>query len=315
MPDLQNTLSAVKRIDWSQSVVSFYIIKRKLVRREAQYDLMQVNVDENLRQKIRNATSGKIDRSNQAIEYDFSTADHDDDLLGISTSETDLHGIIETLQGDEEPATASRYEELIDSWVYVARLDVKDEAPLYAVRRVSESWSTKKVHQLINMIFQGNMLVDLDQQEIFRIDGQVDFFAYNGVTFIANKKNFETALNFREGMEKNRDEIVAEFSSLQLFDDADSISSLIGNNLRRLRKLSQVKKAGYYRQERFLVNLKRVNDDEGWGISYSAEGRILVDEDDIDTVLRVLNNDRLTSKINEEDFDVDVKHKLRGNEK
>jgi len=31
---------------------------------------------------------------------------------------------------------------------------------------------------------------------------------------------------------------------------------------------------------------------------------------DIETVLRVLNNDRLTSKINAENFDVDVKHKI-----
>lgn len=310
MPDLQNILQAVKRIDWSQSAISFYVIKRKLIRREAQYEVLQVNVDDNLRRKIRTATTGKIDRSNQAIEYDFNTADQDDDLLGISTSETDLQGIIDTLQADDDPPTASRYEELVDSWVYLARLDVAGIPPLFAVRRVSESWSTKKVHQLINMIFQGNMLVDLDQQEIFRIDGQVDFFAYDGTIFIANKKNFETALNFREGMEKNRDEIVEEFSSLQLFADASSISSLVGNNIRRLRKLSQVKKAGYFRQEQFLINLKRVNVEEGWGITYSAEGKILVNEDDIDTVLRVLNNDRLTSKINEENFDVDVKHKL-----
>jgi hypothetical protein len=314
MPDLQNTLQAVKRINWSQSAVSFYVIKRKLIRREAQYEVLQVNVDDNLRRKIKSATTGKIDRSNQAIEYDFNTADQDDDLLGISTAETDLQGIIDTLLRDDDPPTATRYEELVDSWVYLARLDVAGNPPLFAVRRVSESWSTKKVHQLINMIFQGNMLVDLDQQEIFRIDGQVDFFAYNGTTFIANKKNFETALNFREGMEKNRDEIVEEFSSLRLFEDVDSISSLVGNNIRRLRKLSQVKQAGYYRQEHFLINLKRVNEEEGWGITYSAEGKIMVNEDDIDTVLRVLNNDRLTSKINEENFDVDVKHKLGSSE-
>lgn len=63
------------------------------------------------------------------------------------------------------------------------------------------------------------------------------------------------------------------------------------------------------RPEQFLLNLKRVNDEEDWGITYSAEGKILVNANDIDTVLRVLNNDRLTSKIDEENFDVDVKHK------
>ena len=111
-------------------------------------------------------------------------------------------------------------------------------------------------------------------------------------------------------MERNRDEIVEEFHTLNLFDNSSEVSTLVGDNIRRLRRLSQVKKAGYYKDVNFLANLKRVNDEENWGIKYSADGKLLVTEDDIETVLRVLNNDRLTSKINSENFDVDVKHKL-----
>ena len=36
------------------------------------------------------------------------------------------------------------------------------------------------------MVFQNNMLVDLGEQEIFRIDGKVDFFTYDGTIFIAD---------------------------------------------------------------------------------------------------------------------------------
>lgn len=154
------------------------------------------------------------------------------------------------------------------------------------------------------------MLMDLEQKEIFRIDGKVDFFSFNGCIFIANKKNFETALNFREGMERNRDEIVNDFKDLKIFADADEISRLVGDNVKRLRKLSQVKKAGYYKEIGFMKNLKRVNEEENWGIQYSEDGKLLVTENDIDTVLKVLNNDRLTSKINQENFDVDVKYSL-----
>ena len=164
--------------------------------------------------------------------------------------------------------------------------------------------------QLISMIFKDNMLIDIEQQQIFRIDGKIDFFSYDGITFIADKRNFETALNFREGMENNRDEIVEEFKVLKLFDNAADVSSFVGNNIKRLRRLSQIKKSGYYKDPKFLENLKKVNDEENWGIKYSETGQLLVTEDDIETVLRVLNNDRLTSKINAENFDVDVKHKL-----
>jgi hypothetical protein len=309
MENLQENFNEVKKVNWDEAVVSFYVVKRRLANREAKYEILQVNVDENLRKKLRKVASDKVSRSNQALEYDFNTCDLDDNVLGISTEETDLQQLIDCVTAEEPPEIADSYETLIGSWIYIARLE-KNEQILYSVRRVSEGWTTKKVSQLINMIFDNNMLVDIEQKEIFRIDGKVDFFSFNGVIFIADKKNFETVLNFREGMERNRDEIVEEFKATNLFVDADEISNLVGNNIKRLRKLSQVKKAGYYNEQDFLQNLKKVNEEENWGIQYSEEGKLVVTEDDIDTVLKVLNNDRLTSKINQENFDVDVKHKF-----
>lgn len=308
--DLKTTLDKIKTINWDSASVSFFVIKRKLVQRTAKYEVLQVNIDENLRTKLRSICAGKIKQSNATFEYDFNTADMDDNLLGIPTADTDLQPIIDALQDDEDPPIADQYETLLGSWLYIARLDVNGHQPIFSARRVSEGWTTKKVFQLINMVFQNNMLVDMGQQEIFRIDGKVDFFAYEGTIFIADKKNFETALNFREGMERNRDEIVKEFSELGLFENANTVAELVGNNLRRLRRLSQVKKAGYYKDPAFLQNLKMVNEEDGWGIQYSLDGKLLVTENDVETVLRVLNNDRLTSKINAENFDVDVKHKL-----
>lgn len=310
MDELKNKLNRIKKIDWDSASVSFYVVKRKLIQRIAKYDIFHVNVDEPLRRKLRCITSGIIKKSNVVIEYDFNTADLDDNLLGLPTTDTDLHTILQTLQGDEEPETVGQYNALLGSWLYIARLDVKDQPPLFSARRVSEGWTTKKVKQLINMVFQNNMLVDIGEQEIFRIDGKVDFFTYDGIIFIADKKNFETALNFREGMERNRDEIVKEFFSLGLFENATAVSDLVGNNLRHLRRLSQVKKAGYYKDPNFLASLRKVSEEDGWGIQYSPDGKLLVTKDDIETVLRVLNNDRLTSKINAENFDVEVKHKL-----
>lgn len=310
MEEKKKLLAKIKKLDWSRAKVSLYLVKRELVHREATYDVLQVNADDNLRKRLRGIAGGKIQQSNNALEYDFNTADLDDNLLGIATSETDFQSIIDVIAAEDEPDFADTIEQLIDSWLYIARLDLAGEPPLYAARRISEGWTTKKVTQLISMIFTNNMLMDIEQKEIFRIDGKVDFFSYDGTTFIADKKNFETALNFREGMEKNRDEIIEEFHTLNLFENATEVSTLVGNNMRRLRRLSQVKRAGYYKDTNFLANLKRVNDEEGWGIKYSADGKLLVTEEDIETVLRVLNNDRLTSKINSENFDVDVKHKL-----
>ena len=112
-------------------------------------------------------------------------------------------------------------------------------------------------------------------------------------------------------MERNRDQIVSEFCTLNFFENVGEIGALIGNNMRRLRKLSQVKKSGYYKDPKFLMNLKVINETEGWGLQYSPSGKLLVTEDNIELVLRILNNDRLTSKINSENFDRDVKRKIQ----
>lgn len=309
MENLKSNFDRMKKINWDKAIVSFFIVKRKLIRRKAHYELFQVNIDDSLKRKLRKVAVDQVKSSNQALEYDFNTSDLDDNVLGISTNETDLKSIIDVIIDNEPIKFADSYESIIGSWIYIARLDV-DEQILYSVRRVSEGWSTKKVFQLINMIFSDNMLMDLEQKEIFRIDGKVDFFSFNSFIFIANKKNFETALNFREGMERNRDEIVNDFKDLEIFADADEISRLVSDNVKRLRKLSQVKKAGYYKEIGFMKNLKRVNEEENWGIQYSEDGKLIVTENDIDTVLKVLNNDRLTSKINQENFDVDVKYSL-----
>lgn len=309
MENLQERFKEVKDIDWNQAVVSFYIVKRRLANRKAKYTILQVNVDENLRRKLRKVANDKVKKINQVLEYDFNTSDLDDNVLGIATEETDLKELIDSITAEETPEIAVSYESLINSWIYIVRLE-KDEQILYSVRRVSEGWTTKKVTQLINMIFDNNMLVDIEQKEIFRIDGKVDFFSFKDVIFIVDKKNFETALNFREGMERNRDEIVQEFKETNLFVNADKISNLVGNNIKRLRKLSQVKKSGYYKEKKFLESLKKVNEEENWGIQYSEDGKLIVTEENIETVLTVLNNSRLKSPINQESFDVDVKHKF-----
>lgn len=307
---IQESFETVKNIDWTQATVSLYIVKRRLRKRTATYTTSLVNIQASLGYKLRNIANSKISSSNEAIEYDFNTADLDDNVLGLEAEETDLQQILNDINSTEPVPTISNMEDLLNSWVYIARLDVEDQEPLYTVRKISEGWKARKIRQAgLNMIFSDNMLVDLEQQSIFKIDNQVDFFSFNGTIFIANKRNFESALNFRDGMEKNRDVIIEEFKTINLFVNADEIKQLIGDSLPRLRKLSQVKKSGYYLDQDFLTGLQMVSEDEDWDISYSNEGRLIVTEENIDSVLLVLNNGRLTSKINKESFDVDVKRK------
>lgn len=103
---------------------------------------------------------------------------------------------------------------------------------------------------------------------------------------------------------------IIKFQELGFFANAQEIGGLIGNNVNRLRKLSQVKNSAYYRDEKYLQALKEINDAEKWGLEYDGKGLLVASEQTIESILKYLNNDRLSSKINNEEFAVDVKHKL-----
>ncbi len=310
MERLEEVTEQLNEKQWNQATVSLYIVKRRLVQRQAKYTIHHVNADDALRLKLRSVVVGKIKAADQVREYDYVTSDLDDDALALETNETDLHGIIQTLCGSDEIETITELSQLINTWFYIIRLDLPGTPALFAVRKVSGSWSTKKVSTLVSMIFRDNMLVDLDQQDIFRIDGVVDFYAYDGLIFVLNKKTFEAALNFRVSLEHKRDQIVAELQGLEVFEDIDSLRDLVGDNMRKLRKLSQIENAGYYRRKDYMQRLKRVSAAKGWGLQYDSNNRLVVTEDKIDLILTLLNNDRLTSDINSECFDVEVKHSI-----
>lgn len=138
MEQKKKLFKKIKGLDWNRAKVSLYLVKRDLVNRKALYDVLQVNIDSKLQKKLRGIVSGKIQLSNATAEYDFNTADLDDDLLGIATSETDFQSIIDIITADEEPEFANSIEKLIGSWLYIARLDRTGEPPLYAARRVSD---------------------------------------------------------------------------------------------------------------------------------------------------------------------------------
>ena len=70
-----------------EATVSFYVVKGRLVDRDAHYEVLNVNVDEALAKKVRTITKGKILSSNAVRQYDFNTADLNDDVLGLTKTD------------------------------------------------------------------------------------------------------------------------------------------------------------------------------------------------------------------------------------
>lgn len=127
--------------------------------------------------------------------------------------------------------------------------------------------------------------------------------------FITSKKGFENALNFRKGMEDNRDVVLKELKITGFFSDVEPIRKIVGSNLHLLRKISAIQKSGYYKDKKFIESLVKINAAEQWGLIIKDD-KIVVTDENVELVLTLLNNSRLKSLINQEVFDVPVKKKV-----
>jgi hypothetical protein len=307
--DVKQALQTLRATDFKHWVATFWLVKRKLSQQQARYSVLKVDTDRKLEQKLKNAVSEKIlDQDYQLDDYDFLTADHDKSLLTIASSDTDVMLIQAEIEKGTANAKVEQYEQLLDSWAMVIKLEHQDKA-IYAYRKINKFNNATRLSHVSFIQFKDQELKDLDEKEIFTIDTQVDFFTYDGTTFIANKKEFESTLNFRAGMEKNRDVVLQEFVDLKIFSDATLLKEHIGANLNYLRKVSSIQKSGYYKDAKFMEELVKVNQSKSWGLQVE-NGAIVIDETSIDLVLTLLNNGRLESPINHEVFDASVKKKV-----
>lgn len=303
-------LAHLRQTDFKPWITTLWLVKRHLdIHKQAHYSVLRVDVDKKLQNKLKRAVTERVQGADYKLEeYDFLTADQDNRLFTIESAETDFQKIQDEIDNGLANHKVKKYEDLLDSWAYVVKLE-HDGNAVYGVRKINKFTRPAKVKSVSYFLFEDQKLVDLEDKKVFAIDTHIDFFSYDGTTFITNKKEFESALNFREGMKKNRDVILDEFVELKVFSDAEPIRKVVDSNLPLLRKMSSIQKSAYYKDKEFLKELHARNIEMGWNLTI-RDGVIVIDEGNVDFVLKLLNNERVESQINREVFDAVVKKKV-----
>ncbi|EFC1510958.1 DUF4868 domain-containing protein, partial [Escherichia coli] len=231
-------LKEIKEIDFSEWSVSFWLVKRKIAQKKANYDVLRVRTDKKLQKRFLGYLKKQLQNKDFHLAlYDFNNADGDDTLFTLDTNVTDFVKVAVKIENGFNSPFAQSYDELLNSWAYISVFE-KDDKKLYAWRKINSDTQPKKVRSKNAVFFQNHKLVDIEDKEVFLIDPVYDFFVYDGTTFIANKKQFESSMNFREGMKANSEEVLTDFIALNIFDNVDIIREFVGINLHHLRKLS-----------------------------------------------------------------------------
>lgn len=295
-------LKEIDGADFGKWQPSFWLIKKGRSEGDTSYQAMRVDMDVKLRNRFKRYLKQQLQGRNFHVAvYDYNNADGDDALFTVDVSETDFGKVIAAIEGGFKNSRVTKYEELLRSWAYVILFE-NDGKKLFAWKHISADTQPKKAAAKDLAFFLNKKLVDLDDKEVFMIYPSFDFFVYEGTTFIANKRKFESSMNFRDGMRKNGDEVLSAFEKLQIFDDVEIIRNFVGSNLHHLRKLSSIRKAGYYEKADYMEKLIKVSKKEKWELKI-VDGKIIVEAETVELLLKLLNNDRLRSPINDELFD------------
>jgi hypothetical protein len=306
---LNKALKKLHDLPLNKAHVVLWIIKRQLQGGLATYRVASVKIEKALQRKLIGVVTRAVKSSNQVHEYEFLSEDHDADVtLTVRLSDTDLGSIAKQISNGSDNPHIENAQQLFDSWAYAVELHIGDERIL-AVRKIPEGWKLKQKDSTLRVMFQNRMLLDYEDADIFRLDKQIDFFSYDGLVFILDKKKFEMAMNFRAGMEKSRDAVLGDLKNLGVVNEIEIIRVRVGTRLSLLRRMAMISKNGYYKKTDFIVRLKAVCTERKWPVAFEGD-RIVVTDENVEVVLKLLNNDRLASPVTEEVFDVSVKKKV-----
>lgn len=178
---------------------------------------------------------------------------------------------------------------------------------LFTVKRLSEKWTAKRLKGLQGL-FRGGLLQEVTDGHIFRFERGIDFFYYDSARFILNRINFERILNIRVGLETARNEAIQSIQSTGKFEGIEILSDTIQNKMPLMRRIASVRNSGNLENDAFLNALFDVIQQYGqsWQISIT-DGKIIITPDNAISILHLLNNDRVTSVIDQCMFDAIVK--------
>lgn len=302
----------LKNIDFESMYVSLVMVKEYKRNRESQYAGRYVQIDGSLETRLKNIIQRKIEYSNSYDEYAYDCPEPEEGLVRtINYDSTDFIRILENINllNPEEDKIDS-LDELVKAKAYIILLkDDTGQIVVAGFKTIPENWKMKKAKGLISLLFRENRFEDLDEGNVFSISNTIDFIFYSDIIFILSKKNFETGLNFREGMIAKAQTLYDEVRELALFVNLDILISKVGDNQHYLRKIATIKNLGYYRDQRFLQNFKEVNDARNWGVEFN-NGQIIITEEKLDDILTILQNKRLYSELTNENFDVESVKRL-----
>jgi hypothetical protein len=210
--------------------------------------------------------------------------------------------LVDAAAGETEPKRAQSAERLRNAAFYLIKM-VHNHTVVYAIRRTTGGWKTKRVLSARSIFFADHRL-DLDERPHFDLEKTIDFFIIGEYLLILNKGNFESTLRYKAAHANDFVALQAEAEFAAVFVDMAPLVQHVGVNKIQLRRMSAVRQKAHYRNAEFMNRLRVHHTEYGFTFQFDAAGRIVATTETISQIVTALLDHRLSSGFSGRVYDV-----------
>ncbi len=298
---MQADFSSLKNFGFINSEVHLWVFKKSTT--PAKYKAYHVPSDLQLNTRLISFAKNEVDRIIEFHPYSYLSQTNDGTCLGVTTTDPNLTLLKNQVDQPEPEHLIRGLHDIKGAEGYVVKFTVGG-VTVYGVKRSTSSWKTSYPNKFINMIFANGELSAVDDNA-FSIERNFDFYCFGSSIFIANKRGFESVLEYKTSYAQ-------AFSSLQstpefsaLFTSMQPIIEHVGANSIQLRRMAVIEQKGLYGQPNFLTKLTTVNSNRNYGINFDpATGKIIPCDQTVRSIMQVLLDHRLISELTDNTYDV-----------
>ena len=261
-----------------------------------------VETTDAVKEALKDTVDHERSRIQEAIEYGLLTENNEASALLIRKDETYAGSLVDAVAGETEPKRAQNAERLRNATFYLIKM-VHDQAVVYAIRRTTGEWKTKRALSARSIFFADHQL-DLDERPHFDLEKTIDFFIVGEDLLILNKKNFESTLRYKAAHANDFAALQAEAEFAAVFVDMTPLVQHVGVNKVQLRRMSAVRQKAHYRSAEFMNRLRQSHARYGFTFQFDTAGRIVATTETGSQIITALLDHRLTSVFSGQVYDV-----------
>lgn len=295
--------------------VNLYFIERKKHRDGfASYELYQTQIEkavgETFKRAFLSAFGEKLAEPHlQVVAYDPGAFDERPSLYTLPVGQIPAgRELLQRLAAHQSLAFPPTLTEAFVKrlWAYAVVIEVSESEVIY-FRKYTPS-KVIRDRGTVGLVFDGGHFSAI-RGEVFNIDSQVDCLCINGQVYILNGPSFENVFGYREWHQQQAQATLKGLGALGTFHGLETVAQAWTQNWRMTRKLASIARSGHagkLKYEHLAGIAKRFN----LQIAFDEQHqRIDVTKSDQWELLKLLDDDYLTSPMTTDDYEVNAKRR------